>query len=125
MGKYLNSFCRICGTPYHRCNCKSQGSWRKVTDTAEHYQIFCVVRDYTSNIIDAKTAKKLLSNLDLSEKESFRDNVKDILAEIDEKTKVVTKPEVKVQTSKVKHSNVADAIKAAAKEQRKNENKKV
>lgn len=108
--KYLNSFCRVCGTPYHRCNCKSQGSWRKVTDTAEHYQIFCVIRDYLSGIIDANKAKSLLSKLDLSEKDSFRDNIKETLAEIEAKTakKTVTKTEVKAETKTAKTAKKTD-----------------
>lgn len=89
MGEYNNSVCRICGTPYHRCNCKSENSWRKVVDTAEHYKIFCVIRDYNNGVIDADKASELLAKFDLSEKNSFRENVKVVLDEIASKKKPV------------------------------------
>lgn len=106
MGEYNNSFCRICGTPYHRCNCKSEDSWRKVTDTAEHYQIFCVVRDYVNGIIDANKANKLLEKMDLSNKDTFRENVKNVLNEI----AIVKKTEfAKKEVSPVKQLNTSNA----------------
>lgn len=89
MGEYNNSFCRICGTPYHRCNCKSENSWRKVTDTAEHYKIFCVIRDYNNGVIDADKANELLGKLDLSGKNDFKEKVKEVLKEIADKKKPV------------------------------------
>ena len=91
MGEYNNSFCRICGTPYHRCNCKSENSWRRVVDTAEHYKIFCVIRDYTNGVIDADKANTLLGKLDLSDRGCVRDNVKEVLTEIASKKKTIDK----------------------------------
>ena len=87
MKDYNNAFCRICGSEYHRCNCSSEESWRKVTDTAEHYQIFCIVRDYVNEIINADKANSLLGKLDLTDSESFRPNIKEVLAEIKNKAK--------------------------------------
>lgn len=89
MKDYNNAFCRICGSEYHRCNCSSEESWRKVTDTAEHYQIFCVVRDYVNQIIDADKANSLLGKLDLTGSDKFRPNIKDVLSEIKSKAKPV------------------------------------
>ena len=87
MKDYNNAFCRICGSEYHRCNCSSEESWRKVTDTAEHYQIFCIVRDYVNEIIDADKANSLLGKLDLNGSEGFRPNIKAVLSEIKSKAK--------------------------------------
>lgn len=95
MKDYNNAFCRICGSEYHRCNCSSEDSWRKVTDTAEHYKIFCVVRDYVGEIIDADKANSLLGKLDLTGSENFRQNIKDVLGDIKSKAKPV---EAKVNT---------------------------
>lgn len=89
MKNYNNAFCRVCGSEYHRCNCNSEDSWRKVTDTAEHYQIFCVVRDYANEIIDADKANSLLGKLDMTGSENFRDNIKEVLADIKSKAKPV------------------------------------
>lgn len=82
----INSHCRICGKGYHRCNCHSEGSWRKVTDTSEHYQIFCVIRDYRNGVISAFRAKNLLAKMDLRERDSFVENVRQALDEIEAKT---------------------------------------
>ena len=101
MKDYNNAFCRICGSEYHRCNCSSEESWRKVTDTAEHYQIFCIVRDYVNEIIDADKANSLLGKLDLSGSEGFRPNIKAVLAEIKSKAKP---PQIK--------SDIANNVKA-------------
>lgn len=89
MKDYNNAFCRICGSEYHRCNCSSEESWRKVTDTAEHYQIFCVVRDYVNQIIDADKANSLLGKLDLTDFDSFRPNTKAVLEKIKSNAKPV------------------------------------
>ena len=89
MKDYNNAFCRICGSEYHICNCSSEYSWRKVTDTAEHYQIICVVRDYVNQIIDADKANSLLGKLDLTGSEKFRQNIKDVINEIKSKAKPV------------------------------------
>ena len=89
MKDYNNSFCRICGSEYHRCNCSSEDSWRKVTDTVEHYQIFCVVRDYVNQIIDADKANSLLGKLNLTGSEKFRQNIKNVLNEIKSKAKPI------------------------------------
>ena len=87
MKDYNNAFCRICGSEYHRCNCSSEESWRKVTDTAEHYQIFCIVRDYVNEIIDADKANSLLGKLYLNGSDGFRANIKEVLTEIKSKEK--------------------------------------
>ena len=87
MKDYNNAFCRICGSEYHRCNCSSEESWRKVTDTAEHYKIFCIVRDYVNEIINADKANSLLGKLDLNGSDGFRANIKEVLTEIKSKEK--------------------------------------
>ena len=91
MSNYNNSTCRICGKEYHRCHCSSEGSWRKVTDTSEHYQIFCVIRDYTNGVITASKAYGLLTKLDLTEKDSFVTDKKAVIDEIFNKKKTVDK----------------------------------
>ena len=49
------------------------------------------MRDYNNGIIDANKASALLDKMDLSEKDSFRENVKETLTEIASKKKVVEK----------------------------------
>lgn len=91
MTNYNNATCRICGKEYHRCNCHSEGSWRKVADTSEHYQIFCVIRDYVNNVISANKAYSLLSKLDLSELDTFVNDKQLVIKEIMDKKKASDK----------------------------------
>ena len=105
MDKYLNSFCRICGTEYHRCNCRSEESWRKVTDTPEHYQLFIVIRDYVNEVIDADKANGLLNKLDLTNLDTFRPNVKEVVAEIRKKATPVQKQQAPIKQNTFAYSN--------------------
>lgn len=107
MKDYNNAFCRVCGSEYHICNCSSEESWRKVADTAEHYQIFCVVRDYVNEIIDADKANSLLGKLNLSGSDGFRANIKEVLADIKSKAKPVQmKSDVNVNAKTNNKKNV-------------------
>lgn len=80
-----NAVCDICGKPYHVCNtCKEVLNfkpWRSVTDTMQHYKIFLAVSDYTRKK-DKVNAKAALENCDLSDLETFRDDIKDVINEI-------------------------------------------
>ena len=109
MTNYNNATCRICGKGYHRCNCHTEGSWRKVTDTSEHYQIFCVIRDYVNGVINANKAYALLVKLDLSDKDGFVDDKKKVIDEIINKKKASEK---KIEDGAKK---VADRITKATK----------
>lgn len=123
MGKYINAHCRICDEGYHRCNCQSEGNWRKVTCSAEHYQIFCVIRDYVNEVIDANKADSLLSKMDLSEKDSFRENVKEVLADIASNKTKVEVPKQDVTQKAVESQKATEPVKKAENTQQKSTSK--
>ena len=85
-GKEINHWCVLCGTGYHACDsCNKEKTftpWRTLTDTIEHYKIFTILKDYNNKLIDRDRAKELLSCLDLSEKESYKESSKKVLADI-------------------------------------------
>ena len=89
-----NAICDICGKPYRVCNsCKEVKSftpWRTVTDTMQHYIIFLALSEYTKTK-DKEKAKEELSKCDLSELDTFNENIKTAIKEImaDGKEKVV------------------------------------
>ena len=89
-----NAICDICGKPYRVCNsCKEVKSftpWRTVTDTMQHYIIFLALSEYTKTK-DKEKAKEELSKCDLSELDTFNENIKSAIKEImaDGKEKVV------------------------------------
>ena len=85
MSQELNAICDICGKKYHVCNsCKEVKSftpWRTVTDTMQHYLIFLALSEYTKTK-DKEKAKEELSKCDLSELDTFNENIKSAIKEI-------------------------------------------
>lgn len=93
MALELNAECDICGKKYHVCHTCSEvmsfKPWRTVTDTMEHYKIYLAIAGYTNNK-DKTRAKELLLKCDLTELESFNENIRNAIKEImsdDEKLK--------------------------------------
>lgn len=87
MTQELNGICSVCGNKYHVCQICEQRkgqweSWKLITDTSEHYQIFVILRDYDSKRITKGQAKELLSSYDLSQKETWNPSIKKILNKI-------------------------------------------
>ena len=85
MSEKYNATCAICGQPYKICRTcqeiKSFTPWRTITDTLQHYTLFLVLSEY-SRTKDKAKAKEELSKCDLSEKELFKDSVKNMIDEI-------------------------------------------
>ena len=85
MSEKYNATCAICGQPYKICRTcqeiKSFTPWRTITDTLQHYTLFLVLSEY-SRTKDKTKAKDELSKCDLSEKELFKDSVKNMIDEI-------------------------------------------
>ena len=85
MAQELNATCDICGKKYHICSsCKEVKSftpWRTVTDTMQHYIIFLALSEYTKTK-DKEKAKEELSKCDLSELDTFNENIKTVIREI-------------------------------------------
>ena len=92
MSQELNATCDICGKKYHVCNsCKEVKSftpWRTVTDTMQHYFIFLALSEYTKTK-DKEKAKEELSKCDLSELDTFNENIKTAIKEIMAEEKIV------------------------------------
>lgn len=75
-----NATCSICGREYHKCiSCKDSMKlqpWKSVTDTAECYKVFQVVKGFSTGVYTKDEFKSKLKNIDLSNLESFRDHIK-------------------------------------------------
>jgi hypothetical protein len=112
MAKEINHWCVVCGKGYHACDScnttKTFTPWRVLTDTIDHFKIFTTLKDYNNGLINKEEAKELLSNVDLSEKDSFRDGSKKLLNEIFKEDIVEVKP-TKRKNSKVEsNKSVSD-----------------
>lgn len=86
MGDKINAACAICGEGYHLClSCKDimkLNPWKQYTDTPEHYKIFQIIRGLSTGVYSKEEAKSKLQKLDLSDLDSFKDNIKKIIKEI-------------------------------------------
>lgn len=93
MSEKNNAICGICGKPYKICRTcqeiKSFLPWRTVTDTIQHYAIWLALSEYT-NTKDKEKAKDALMHCDLSELNTFKHNIQEVINEI------ITEPVIKV-----------------------------
>lgn len=84
--QYLNATCSICSKKYHMCaSCKDLMAlqpWKIHTDTAEHYKIYQVLLGYNTKVYDIAEAKARLLNIDLSDKDIYATEIKEVINEI-------------------------------------------
>ena len=96
MGEQINATCSICGHGYHLClSCKDSMNlhpWKVHTDSASCYQVFQVVKGYSTGIYNKEEFKSKLKNIDLSNLENYRDHIKSLIKDVlkeDEKEELV------------------------------------
>lgn len=95
-----NATCSICGKKYTVCHsCLEQKTftpWRVVTDTMEHYKIYCVIHAYTISG-NKEQAKKDLERCDLTGLENFNPEIRDVIKKIMAEPKVAKAVSKKIQ----------------------------
>lgn len=122
MAEKINHWCIICGNGYHACDScnevKTFKPWRSLTDTIEHYKIFCVLKEYTDGFISKDEAHAALMNLDLSGRETFKDGAKKTINEIMSYGTLLqtTKPEKMKQKKLKQNDNSEQSIVTEVKE---------
>jgi len=80
-----NVKCSICGKGYYLCkSCEKHKptAWKLYTDTSEHYKVFQIVHGISVGIYTKEEAKKKLANVDLSDMNTFKSEVKAVLNDI-------------------------------------------
>lgn len=86
MAEKNNAVCSICGKPYGMClSCKELMKlkpWQAHTCSSEHYKVYQVIHGLSTKVYDKAEAKNKLQNVDLSDLETYRDNIKDIIKDI-------------------------------------------
>lgn len=101
-----NSICSICGRGYYAClSCHDSmrvNPWKIYTDTSEHYKVFQIVRGYNTGVYNKDEARVKLNNVDLSDIDYFRPNIKQIVKDIlKEKKQTKKSVEAEVETEMV------------------------
>jgi hypothetical protein len=86
MAEKNNATCSICGRDYHVClSCRDSvqlAPWKIYTDTAEHYKIFQAIRGFSTGMYDKSETRDKLKNVDLSDLNELRPNIKEIIEDI-------------------------------------------
>jgi hypothetical protein len=86
MAEKNNATCSICGKLYYKClSCKdlmNLNPWKRHTDTSEHYKIHQAIHGYSTGVYNKEEAKIKLQMIDLSDFDSLRDNIKNIINDI-------------------------------------------
>ena len=110
--KKHNSFCAICGKSYYYCNsCKDTAHlypYKILTDTSEHYKVFMIIRGYNNGLYTKEETKEKLNNVDISDLETYKENIRDIIKDIlkvDNKVEVVEEKEIKKKKNNVEEIN--------------------
>lgn len=89
------SNCFLCGAEYEVCkmcqNVMQYTPWRRECDTARHWQIYMIVKDFRSGVLKADDAKKQLDHLKvtISEVKTFVPSVQSTLLPLFEEKKVI------------------------------------
>lgn len=91
-----NTTCSICGKEYYLCisckNTKTLSPWKIHTDTAEHYKVYQILHGVSTGVYTKQEAKDKLHNVDLSDLNEFRKDIKkrinDILNDEDKKIEI-------------------------------------
>ena len=81
-----NATCSICGKGYYMCrSCKDQmrlNSWKLHTDTSEHYKVYQILHGVSIGIYTKLEAKKKFQNVDLTDIDTFRPEIKKLVKSI-------------------------------------------
>lgn len=102
MSEQINAYCTICGNGYHMClSCKDKmkmSPWKMYADSAEHYKIHQIIYGLSTKVYTEDEALLKLKNVDLSDLETFKPNIKAIIKGILEKEKIAEEVVEKAET---------------------------
>lgn len=86
MTKKNNATCSICGGEYHIClSCQDSMKlhpWKIHCCSAVHFQIFQIVRGFSTGVYTKDEAKEKLKNVNLEDLNSFRPHIKKVIEDI-------------------------------------------
>ena len=115
MGEQNNATCSICGNPYHLClSCKDSMKlhpWKIHCCSPDCYKTFQVVKGYNTGVYTKEEFKSKLKNIDLSNLENYRENIKVLIKDTlkEEKEEVIVKEPIVSSISRKKNYKVNKA----------------
>lgn len=119
MAEKNNAVCKICGNEYYVCLSCSDAMklhpWKIYTDNSNCFQIFQVVRGFSTGVYTKDEAREKLQNVDLKNIESLRPHIRDIVKDILKKENPVTNPvdteTVSTEIAEIENNVVVENIK--------------
>lgn len=115
MGEQNNATCSICGNPYHLClSCKDSMKlhpWKIHCCSPDCYKTFQVVKGYNTGVYTKEEFKSKLKNIDLSNLENYKDNIKVLIKDTlkEEKEEFVVKEPIASSVSRKRNYKVNKA----------------
>ena len=115
MGEQNNATCSICGNPYHLClSCKDSMKlhpWKIHCCSPDCYKTFQVVKGYNTGVYTKEEFKSKLKNIDLSNLENYRENIKVLIKDTlkEEKEEVIVKEPIAPSVSRKRNYKVNKA----------------
>ena len=108
-----NAVCSICGKAYHLCLSCSDAMklhpWKIYTDSQNCFQVFQVIRGFSTGVYTKDEAREKLQNVDLRDIDSFRPHIKKIVKDILKEDKAVV--ETAETSEKIENAVVEDVVK--------------
>ena len=115
MGEQNNATCSICGNPYHLClSCKDSMKlhpWKIHCCSPDCYKTFQVVKGYNTGVYTKEEFKSKLKNIDLSNLENYKENIKALIKDTlkEEKEEFVVKEPIVSSVSRKRNYKVNKA----------------
>ena len=115
MGEQNNATCSICGNPYHLClSCKDSMKlhpWKIHCCSPDCYKTFQVVKGYNTGVYTKEEFKSKLKNIDLSNLENYKENIKVLIKDTlkEEKEEVIVKEPIVSSVSRKRNYKVNKA----------------
>lgn len=86
MAEKNNATCSICGSEYYVClSCKDKMKlhpYKTHCCSPSHFQVFQVVRGFSTGVYDKDEFKSKLKNIDLSDLEDYREHIKTLIKDV-------------------------------------------
>lgn len=112
-----NATCSICGNGYYAClSCKDKmrlHPYKVHCCSPSHFQVFQVVRGFSTGVYTKEEFKSKLQNIDLSDLDSYREHIKSLIKDTlkeDEVAEVETPIVEEVETEKIEEMVVEKPI---------------
>ena len=115
MAEKNNATCSICGNPYYVClSCKDKMKlhpYKVYCCSPSHFQVFQVVRGFSTGVYDKDEFKSKLLNIDLSDLGGYREHIKTLIKDTLKEEKVESVVETIAKTAeKVENTVVEDVV---------------